>query len=474
MGNPLRARFVLLAVAGALLCTVVGLALPSPGPVALAATSTDTAPASDPNATLALITFKITTTSDWTRVYFSHGRLAKVHTVAASGGVLSTSGNKIVLNAVPLTGATAEVRVLYEEVTLQDPLDLVVHKGSRGTTSVTAVNLTSGAPVTDVSNSRRNSPQNEVRFALQRSVVFSGGNAELPHADSRALVLAFYYPWFTHLSYGDPRMADRPVDRSDTYIGADVLAMTQQARSNGIDGFLVSWSGQRDAVAFAHAINAAEATGGVATGYLETLNANATSDPSRPPDPTVVWSRLWGLLAGFGNRPAFLHSGDIPVVFVFGMQALPVSTWKQILDALAAAGYPVRLVGDGSLPTYRPVMWGSHIYNPNLQTEGQLTTANKGRTVEMRGDAAVNPGAAPGLSAATVSPGYEKGSVLVPRGPEGEHYAATWRAGLASDPDWVLVTSWNEWFEGTSVQPGREAGDLALRQTAQIATTFRR
>jgi hypothetical protein len=473
MGNPLRTRFVLLAVAGALLSSVVGLALPSPGPGALAATSTDTAAAYDPTATLAIVKFKITTTSDWTRVYFSHGRLAKVHTVAASGGVLSTSGNKIVLNAVPISG-TVEVNVLYEEVTLQDPLDLVIHKGSRGQTSVTAVNLTSGASMAEVSNSRRNTPTNEVRYPLPRSSVFSGGNAELPHADPRALVLAFYYPWFNSGSYDNPQLPDRPVDASDVYKGADVMAMTEQARSNGIDGFVVSWSGQRDALAFTHAINAAEATGGVVTGYLETLNANATFDPTRPPDPNVVVGRLYGLLAGFRDRPGFLKSDDVPVVFVFGMSALPVYVWQGMLDGLAAAGYPVRLVGDGSLPTYRPVMWGAHQYNPNLQSEGQLMTWNRGRAVAMRGDAAVNPAEVPGLFAATVSPGFQKDSILVPRGPEGEHYAETWRAAMASDPDWVLVTSWNEWLEGTSVQPGRKAGDLALRQTAQFAPPFRR
>jgi hypothetical protein len=472
---------MVLAAAGAALCTVVALAMPSAGPVGLTAAfaaetspSVDATASADPTATLALLRVRITTTSDWTRLLLPPGGFAKSHTTANSGATLSLAGDKIVLNNVPAGGATVELRVLYEETTLQDPVDLVVHKGSRGETRVTVMNLTSGASVANVVNSRRGTATNEVRVALERSVVFSGGNAQLPHADSRALVLAFYYPWFSEESYARPGLPDRPVDRSDVYKSDDVLAMTQQARSNGINGFIVSWSGQRDVTAFAHVMDAAEATGGSATGYLETLNANSTNDPSKPADPAIVAGRLWGLLAGFRDRPAFLRSEGVPVVFVFGMNSLPVSTWRKILDDLAAAGYPVRLVGDGALPSYRPVIWGSHLYNPNLMSEPKLTSWNKTRALGMRGDAAVNPGVAPGLFAATVSPGYQKDAVVVPRGPEGEHYAATWRGGLASDPDWVLVTSWNEWLEGTSVQPGRKAGDLALRQTAQFATTFRR
>jgi hypothetical protein len=473
-GTRLRRQFVVLAAAGALLCSIVALVLPTPRSVALAAESAEAAPTVDPNATLALLRVTITTTSDWTRVTLPPGRFPKAHVTANSGAALSMPGDKFVMNNVPAGGATVDVRVLYEETTLADPVDLVIHKGYNGQTRVTIENLDSGLPVADVTNIRRGTATNELRVPLSRAVVFSGGDTELPHADARDLVLAFYYPWFDEESYDDPRLPDRPVDPSDVYKYDDVLAMTQQSRSHGIDGFVVSWSGERDGTAFAHAINAAEATGGVATGYLETLNANATYDPTKPPDPAIVGGRLYGLLAAFRDRPAFLKSDGVPVVFVFGMNSLGVSTWKKILDDLAAAGYPVRLVGDGSLPSYRPVVWGSHIYNPNLLSEPDLTRFNKARTLGMRGDAAVNPAAQPGLFAATVSPGYIKGETVVPRGPNGEHYTSRWRAGLASDPDWIVVTSWNEWLEGTSVQPGVKEGDLALRQTAEFATSFSR
>jgi hypothetical protein len=84
----------------------------------------------------------------------------------------------------------------------------------------------------------------------------------------------------------------------------------------------------------------------------------------------------------------------------------------------------------------------------------------------------------PHLFAATVSPGYDDHNVpsrhtpIVARGDAGEQYAATWEAAFSADPDWILITSWNEWFEGTFIQPDVAHGDLALRQTAGFARRF--
>jgi hypothetical protein len=37
----------------------------------------------------------------------------------------------------------------------------------------------------------------------------------------------------------------------------------------------------------------------------------------------------------------------------------------------------------------------------------------------------------------------------------------------------VLVTSWNEWFEGSEIEPSIECGTDYLWQTAQYACAFR-
>lgn len=52
-------------------------------------------------------------------------------------------------------------------------------------------------------------------------------------------------------------------------------------------------------------------------------------------------------------------------------------------------------------------------------------------------------------------------------------YDWTWETALQYNPDYVLVTSWNEFFEGTAIEPSQEYGDLYIRKTAEWAEKFR-
>jgi hypothetical protein len=78
---------------------------------------------------------------------------------------------------------------------------------------------------------------------------------------------------------------------------------------------------------------------------------------------------------------------------------------------------------------------------------------------------------------ATVSPG-EDDHFTRPATPTiqprlgGTRYDQTWQTALSTSADWVMVTSWNEWFEGTNVQPDNVNGSKALTQTAQWSSLF--
>ena len=53
-------------------------------------------------------------------------------------------------------------------------------------------------------------------------------------------------------------------------------------------------------------------------------------------------------------------------------------------------------------------------------------------------------------------------------------YDRTWSVALANDADYVLVTSWNEFFEGTGIEPTVEYGDAYLDATRRWSEVFRR
>ena len=77
--------------------------------------------------------------------------------------------------------------------------------------------------------------------------------------------------------------------------------------------------------------------------------------------------------------------------------------------------------------------------------------------------------------AAGVLPGYDdtrvpgrKGTYIVPRN-SGATYHTSWMAAISSNPDWITITTFNEWFEGAMIEPSIHYGNLYLDLTAQYA-----
>jgi glycoprotein endo-alpha-1,2-mannosidase len=66
------------------------------------------------------------------------------------------------------------------------------------------------------------------------------------------------------------------------------------------------------------------------------------------------------------------------------------------------------------------------------------------------------------LCAPSVGPGYDAGAatgdVRVKPRHNGLTYDTMWRAALAADADLVTITSYNEWSEGTQIEPARRGG----------------
>ena len=52
-------------------------------------------------------------------------------------------------------------------------------------------------------------------------------------------------------------------------------------------------------------------------------------------------------------------------------------------------------------------------------------------------------------------------------------YDWTWETALQYNPDYILITSWNEFFEGTAIEPSQEYGDYYIRKTAEWAKKFK-
>ena len=79
---------------------------------------------------------------------------------------------------------------------------------------------------------------------------------------------------------------------------------------------------------------------------------------------------------------------------------------------------------------------------------------------------------------ATIIPGYDdhklgrKEPRPITARHDGQTYRAMWEQAIAVNPDWVLITSFNEWHEGSEIEPSVPDGDTYLKLTKEYAPRF--
>ena len=81
---------------------------------------------------------------------------------------------------------------------------------------------------------------------------------------------------------------------------------------------------------------------------------------------------------------------------------------------------------------------------------------------------------------ATAMPGYDdthipgRGKTFAVDRAGGAYYQQTFKGAIASSPDWVMVTSFNEWLEGHQIEPSVSYGTLFLDLTRTLGDAFRK
>lgn len=471
LGIAIVNALVIVAIGAGMSAAEVGLAEPRPRM---------TATVSSPVARLVRVRVTIATTSDWTQVRLVPGRVVATKVVSQTAGVsdvIALHNGWQLRSSVP--GNTLVVDAVYAEGTDAPKISLRIQKGWLGATKVDVVNTTAWPTRVLTATDRRRDgtdPGYPVVATAARPTFMRRSPLELEKADDRRLTLAVLYPWWFGAGYSDEALADRPVQSGRSATSSPgILSMTQQARANGVDGFLISFAGRKaNGAALTHALDAAAVVGGVAAPYLET--AAATAVPGGPPEAAIVrrWVREALVDAG---KPAYLKTNGVPIVFVYQMHLLPAATWSAIATELAASGSPVRFVGEAPLPAYKDAAWGVHRYDAT-DPLAELASRSVRTGQDARAMSALDRNVPPTLFAATVSPGFDDRALrgedrpLVDRD-GGARYAGTWDAAVSGDPDWIVITSWNEWWEATSIEPSIEGGDTALRQTSERAAAWK-
>jgi hypothetical protein len=303
-------------------------------------------------------------------------------------------------------------------------------------------------------------------------------------------VLAFYYPW-----YGTPEFSGRwyhykgldlrrktianfthypsvgPFDSNDPEV---VARHMQTARNAGIDGFIVSWWGQESFEDKAMPLILSEAA-------KKSIEISICYEiVSKPVSPKNAAADLRYILNTYGSHKAFQKLNGKPVVFIYAraINQLKHDKWASILndaDRNFKGGFVA--IGHGFARRWAMIFDGIHIYNcARYFSEKPLEKAINDLK-RLYNNAISLSDSFNRLSAITVIPGYDDTKIRNPglkvQRLDGDLYRKMWELAINLNPNWVLITSFNEWHEGSEIDISSEHRDLYLKITGEYSFRFK-
>jgi hypothetical protein len=365
--------------------------------------------------------------------------------------VLSVQNNQLGLNTN--FGSDLSVVADYALVpsAIRAPLQFNLTKGVAGTVTI-RISTVVGTTVTLVKEIDKQATP--LAFSVDLSSLQGTAPVLAPMAPVKNMGLALYYPWYSLGTWvNNAQLRDTPLT---PYASNDPTAIDRQiaqAQSAGINAFTVSWIGPNSSSDNNLKLMLTEAAkkGFYVGFFLETTGGNLAANTQT----AIDW--LTYISSQYSSNPAVLKISGRPVVIPYVTSTIPVATWASIRAGVRAKGQDVWLVQDTQDMTYLDTFDG-------VMYSG--TIGGLGEKVRYYSVLADNP--APKLWIGSAMPGFDER--LLPCRPNpryidrqnGVYFRGQLDAAFANSPQWVLMYTWNEWFENTYIEPSVNYGSQYL------------
>jgi len=191
----------------------------------------------------------------------------------------------------------------------------------------------------------------------------------------------------------------------------------------------------------------------------------------QPPSLDITISRLKYAIRKYGNRPSYLKVEGLPVIFIYSTEVYTANSWSKIFYKIRRDGYSALFFSDAFNEEYANVFDGLQNYAPpGLFVPNQDFTKAYLNIAQLAKNRREPFGFA-------VIPGYDDTKVRQPgrvvSRENGATYNKTWKAVLSSGCQWALICTWNEWHEGTEIEPSMEYGHYYLELTKHYTQIFK-
>jgi LysM repeat protein len=295
-------------------------------------------------------------------------------------------------------------------------------------------------------------------------------------------VVAFYYAWYGLDQWTAGKVPDIPAVPYASKDRNAIVRHVEQAQSAGIDAFAVAWYGPRvrnnqTETNFQTMLEVSSQRGFRCTVDFETRSPFYSSQGD-------VVEGLRYLINNHAAHQAFFRYAGKPVIFFWDVSDVFRGQGQSAVDAWASIRQQVDpehktlWIADGADIQFLRVFDGHHLYNitwnPPASVHNTLSTwGNRVRSYSAEHGTRK-------LWVATVMPGYndlftrDRSGRFSHDRRSGAYYRETWQAAIASAPDLIVITSFNEWLEGTQIEPSVSYGNLYLDLTSELSAAFKR
>lgn len=278
-------------------------------------------------------------------------------------------------------------------------------------------------------------------------------------------VLAYFYNWFDESSWDRAKIDYPAIGRYSSDDPRVIRAQIQQAKSAGIDGFIVSW---KSTVTNNRRLRLLMTIAGEEQFKLAMIYQGL--DFARNPQPVARVAGDFQLFRdSFADDPVFLRIAGKPLTIFSG-------TWAFDHDGVAAITAPVRdalqvLSTEKNLDGYQrlaDVTDGDAYYWSSVDPDTHPNYPEKlmamSQAIHADGKIWIAP-FSPGFDARLVG-----GTKSVDR-KDGETLVTQYETAARSSPDAFGLISWNEFSENTHVEPSIAFGDKYLTVLRDIMVT---
>jgi glycoprotein endo-alpha-1,2-mannosidase len=290
---------------------------------------------------------------------------------------------------------------------------------------------------------------------------------------------AFYYAWYDPPSSWEggvngtftSSVTGTPVFGYYSSHNLSIIAdQIHEAQSVGINAFLESWIPTQSFINESLGIVIPEATQlGFQVGLQYETNATLVQSGLTQSQALAAFvGQIDWYLTNFSSSPSLLRIDGVPVIFLWQADSYPASFWQSAFSQIRAhhAAYFIA-EANGNFSDFS-VFDGVDIYGVNFPmvvdglasnfTGANFTDGTALPYWEMQWEAALHNK----LWFAPAEPGFDdlndpsEAPKYTPR-LNGSVYKATWDLADTSQADGVTITSWNEWHEGSNIEPASSA-----------------